>query len=117
VTITHVPAFEARASDTLEDLALAHSNGDDVMSEVRRLAHPSLTVPEVWEAWEEFVLRAGERDGLQAPATIHWVEKYDLDDLEGYVGSHQEAAWIRKAEEADEAQRALRLGHTSIGGN
>jgi hypothetical protein len=116
VTVTHVPAFETRASDTLEDLALAHSNGDDVMPEVRRLAHPSLTTPEVWGAWEEFARLAGERDDLALGLTPY-CEFYALEELEGYGGSHQEAAADKKAQEADEALMALRLGHTSTGGN
>jgi hypothetical protein len=116
VTITHVPAFEARDSDTLEDLALAHNSGTDVMSEVRRLAHPSLTVPEVWGTWQEFARRARERDEL-ALGLAPYCEFYALEELEGYGGSHQEAAADRKAQEADEALMALRLGHSSTGGN
>jgi hypothetical protein len=110
MTITHVPAFEARASDTLEDLALAHSNGDDVMPEVRRLAHPSLTTPEVWGAWEEFTRLAAERDEL-ALGLRHWCDLYDLEALEGWGASHQEAATQMKAQEADEAMALLRLGN------
>jgi hypothetical protein len=110
VTVTHVPAFETRASDVLENLAVTHRRGIDVLPEVRRLAHPSLTTPEVWEVWQEFARLARERDEL-FQGLRHYCEFYDLEALAGYGASHQEAATQMKAQEADEAMALLRLGN------